>query len=90
MKATVIFEVEVMVEIPDDLPEKVRQLAKELGENYVSVDATDEKIVRRIALIRGVRRLDHDESMTEELNRQINVEIVDDTWCLDFEWRNDD
>lgn len=78
MKATVTFEVDVVVEVPDDLPEQVRQLARKWGENYVAVDASDEAILERIALIRGIRGFSHDESMTPELNQQVSVRVYDD------------
>lgn len=84
MRARITFEIEFEVIVPDDLPEQVRQLARDLGENYVPVDATDEDILRRIALIRGLRGLDHDESMTIELNRQVMVSQVDDEEIVDF------
>lgn len=85
MKARVIFEVEVIIEVPDELPEQVRELARTLGENYVAVDAGDQLIIERIALIRGVRGFDYDESMTEELNQQVQIEMLPEL-TMDFEW----
>lgn len=75
MRAVITFEIDVDIEVPDTLPESVRQLARDLGENYVPADATDQDILERIALIRGIRGLSRDESMTEDLNSQIDVDV---------------
>lgn len=78
MRAIVRFSVEVDVEVPDDLPERVRELARTLGENYVSADATDDTILARIASIRGVRGLSYDEAMDRELDSQVRIDSVNE------------
>lgn len=90
MKAKIIFEIDVTVEVPDDLPEQVRELARTLGENYVPIDASDQHIMERIAIIRGLRGLDHDESMIPELNSQIRILEISPEFPIDFEWIHDD
>lgn len=78
MRAIVRFSVEVDVEVPDDLPERVRELARTLGENYVSADATDDTILARIASIRGVRGLSYDEAMDRELDSKVRIDSVNE------------
>lgn len=75
MKATIVFEVTVDVEVPDDLPERIRQLAREDGENHVAVDASDQDIMERIAVIRGLRGFSHDEAMTFDMDELVSVVI---------------
>ena len=86
MKATIFFQVGVEVEVPDELPEAIRQLARDEGENYVRVDASDREIMERIAVIRGLRGYPHDESMTDELNVKVRVRVEIDEDPVEFQW----
>ena len=87
MRATVTVEVMYVIDVPDSLPEQVRQLARDLGETYIPVDASDREIFERIAIIRGVRGFPHDESMTPELNAQIRIDAADEE-IVDYEVDN--
>lgn len=75
MQARVTVEIIVTVNVPDELPEQVRQLGRDNGENYVGIDWTDQQIIERIAIIRGIRGFSHDESMTAELNELVSVRV---------------
>lgn len=66
MKIQVTFEVVVEAEVPDDWCDRVRQLQRDEGENYIGVDWTDQQILERHAYISGARRW-LDEGISEQL-----------------------
>lgn len=84
-KATVTFEVDVIVEVPDDYCERARQMQRDLGESYLSKDATDENILTRLAFIRGMRGYRQDESVDEAMNAEVRISVNDEDSVINYE-----
>lgn len=84
MKARVVFEVQVEVDVPDDFCDRARQLQRELGAIYIGADWTDQQILERTALIRGLRGHDGDESLDDALNDVVKA-LRDEEDVIEFE-----
>jgi len=83
MRAVITFEIGYDIEVPDDFCDRVRALQAQFGESYLRATSSDQEILERIALIRGVRGLQNDEALDDELNDLIEI-IDNDEEVIDF------
>lgn len=86
MRVEIRFEVDVTLEVPDDFCSRVRLLQFQLGENHYGIRWSNQQILERVARIRGLRHMDHDEGLDDELNAAIRIiEIADEYPIESFE-----
>lgn len=85
MKARITFETTVEIKVYDGFTDDVRKLQAELGDSYLTAQSSDRDIFERIAIIRGLRGLSHDEALDTELNRVIDIRVSTDEEPLETE-----
>lgn len=85
MKARVYFLVGYEVDAPDELTAHVNGLTKELGVSYVDADASPEAILGHVALIMGLRGIDHAEIMYPDMSERIKIRALE-AEEREFEW----
>lgn len=90
MKALITFETLVLVEVPDGFTDDVRELQARLGPSYLTPQSSDQDILERCAVIRGLRGFAYDEALDNTLNSKVSVLVTTQDEPIDFQWTEQD